>query len=314
MEAISEFRDSILEVYARLEKYITPVVKFIFVLATILFINNSLGQMEKITNILVVFAASLVCAFLPLSVAIVICAGFILLHVYSISLQLVVVVGLVFVLMFVLYFRFTPKEALLVMLTPLFLAIKLPYALALAAGFLCGPLAFFSIGCGTVAYYIVTYIGDNAAKLSGEFSVDSALSGFKTIIDNVLNNDTMIVMVITLSIIAVLANVIKRLSFDYSWYVALGISAVSGLIVVIIGSSAMDADISIAGSIVSMLISSVLVFVLQLFVHNVDYSRAEYVQFEDDEYYYYVKAIPRLTVPERPRHEQRRRRPVDYEE
>jgi hypothetical protein len=28
----------------------------------------------------------------------------------------------------------------------------------------------------------------------------------------------------------------------------------------------------------------------------VDYSRTEYVQFEDDDYYYYVKAVPKLTV------------------
>lgn len=308
MEAISEFRDRVLEIYAGIEKYVTPVLKFILVLVSLIFINSTLGQMEKITNIVIVLAVSLICAFLPMSVAVVMCAGFIMLHLYSLSLQVAVVVGLVFVVMFVLYFRFTPKEALLVMLTPLFFAIKIPYALALAAGFLCGPLAFISIGCGTVVYYIVSYIGDNAAKLNSAFSVDSALSGFKTVIDNVLNNDAMIVMVITLSVIAVLANVIKRLSFDYSWYVALGVSAVSGLIVVIIGSSALGADIGMGGAIVSMLISIILVLVMLLFVHNVDYSSAEYVQFEDDEYYYYVKAIPRLTVPERNSSNHRRQR------
>ena len=45
-----------------------------------------------------------------------------------------------------------------------------------------------------------------------------------------------------------------------------------------------------------MLISAVIVFVLQLFINNVDYSRAEYVQFQDEEYVYYVKAIPRYGV------------------
>jgi hypothetical protein len=28
----------------------------------------------------------------------------------------------------------------------------------------------------------------------------------------------------------------------------------------------------------------------------VDYSRTECVQYEDDEYYYYVKAVPKLTI------------------
>ena len=36
--------------------------------------------------------------------------------------------------------------------------------------------------------------------------------------------------------------------------------------------------------------------VLQFFVFNVDYSRTEKVQFEDDEYYYYVKAVPKIVV------------------
>ena len=37
-------------------------------------------------------------------------------------------------------------------------------------------------------------------------------------------------------------------------------------------------------------------FVVQFFRFNLDYSRTEKVQFEDDEYYYYVKAVPKMTV------------------
>ena len=35
---------------------------------------------------------------------------------------------------------------------------------------------------------------------------------------------------------------------------------------------------------------------IEFFAFPVDYSRTEYLQFEDDEYYYYVKAVPKLTV------------------
>jgi hypothetical protein len=31
-------------------------------------------------------------------------------------------------------------------------------------------------------------------------------------------------------------------------------------------------------------------------VFSVDYTRTEYLQFEDDEYYYYVKAVPKAAV------------------
>ena len=36
--------------------------------------------------------------------------------------------------------------------------------------------------------------------------------------------------------------------------------------------------------------------VLELFFFSVDYARSERLQYEDDEYYYYVKAVPKLSV------------------
>ena len=36
--------------------------------------------------------------------------------------------------------------------------------------------------------------------------------------------------------------------------------------------------------------------VYHFFVFAVDYTRTEYVQFEDDDYYYYVKAVPKIAI------------------
>ena len=35
---------------------------------------------------------------------------------------------------------------------------------------------------------------------------------------------------------------------------------------------------------------------MQFLFFNLDYSRTERLQFEDDEYYYYVKAVPKALV------------------
>lgn len=296
MEAISELRERVLDMYSRFEMYILPAVRFILSLISILMINSSLGYMSKLKNPLIVIVVSLIGAFLPLNFIIVISALFILLHIYSLSLPLAAVVGLTFVIMFVLYFRFTPKEAIAVVITPIFFALKIPYVVPLTLGFVGGPVSFISVCCGTAVYYIIKQVAENGESLSGSVSIDGALGSFKVIIDTVLNNKTMILMVIVFALVAILANVIKRFTFDFAWQVALAISAISGLIVIVIGSKALDADVSIVGAFVSMIISAILVYVLQLFIHDVDYSRAEYVQFQDDEYYYYVKAIPRYSV------------------
>ena len=57
-----------------------------------------------------------------------------------------------------------------------------------------------------------------------------------------------------------------------------------------------NTNLSIVGLIVGSVVSAALAKALEFFVFNVDYSRTEYVQFEDDEYYYYVKAVPKNTV------------------
>ena len=47
---------------------------------------------------------------------------------------------------------------------------------------------------------------------------------------------------------------------------------------------------------VGSIISCVIAFVIQFLFFNLDYSRTERLQFEDDEYYYYVKAVPKESL------------------
>ena len=43
-------------------------------------------------------------------------------------------------------------------------------------------------------------------------------------------------------------------------------------------------------------ISIALIYIIHFFRLTLDYSGVEHAQFEDDVYYYYVKAVPKVTV------------------
>ena len=58
----------------------------------------------------------------------------------------------------------------------------------------------------------------------------------------------------------------------------------------------MNVSLKILPILLGSIVSAGLALLLQLTVFSMDYSRTEYVQFEDDEYYYYVKAVPKLTI------------------
>ena len=124
-------------------------------------------------------------------------------------------------------------------------------------------------------------------------------------------------MIVTFAATIIIVYLIRKLKINYSWQIALGSGLIVCFIVLIITSSVLDADVGIGGAFVSLIISTLIVLVLQFFIFTVDYSRAEYVQFEDDEYYYYVKAIPKITLEApavRVRRNNVRRERVDYDD
>ena len=68
------------------------------------------------------------------------------------------------------------------------------------------------------------------------------------------------------------------------------------MIIASAGSIALKLDISFAVILLSAVLGIAVGLVLEFFFFSVDYSRAENIQFEDDEYYYYVKAVPKIGV------------------
>ena len=119
---------------------------------------------------------------------------------------------------------------------------------------------------------------------------------FKIVIDGILNNKEMVITIVAFAVTLMLVYVIRRLSIDYAWTIAMAAGAFVNIMVILIGDLMFDTNVSIFGVIVGTIISFLLTMVLQFFVFHVDYSRTEKVQFEDDEYYYYVKAVPKVTV------------------
>ena len=132
MTSLLELKQYIKRFYIKYETYITYVWKFLLALVSIMVINNKLGYMDALTNIAIVMMASLLCAILPPNFFVFISAAFILGHLYSLAVECALIALVIFVLMFLLYFRFSPKDTLAVLLTPIFFFLHIPYVMPLA--------------------------------------------------------------------------------------------------------------------------------------------------------------------------------------
>ncbi len=300
MTSLLEFKQYIKRFYIKYETYITYAWKFLLALVSIMVINNKLGYMDALTNIAIVMMASLLCAILPPNFIVFIAAAFIIGHLYSLAVECALIALVIFLLMFLLYFRFSPKDTLAVLLTPVFFFLHIPYVMPLAMGLLGTPASVVSVSFGLVISYMISYFSSNATSF-GSDGVEEAANEFSNIISGIVGNKAMVVMIVSFAIALVLVYIIRRSSVDNSWKIAIAAGSISLIIFTLIGDIVSDTQISIPGVIFGTIISAVLMLVLEFFAFNLDYSRTEKVQFEDDEYYYYVKAVPKVTVatPER---------------
>ena len=321
MESLLVVKQQLTRFYTRFEAYIVPALKFFAMLFALIFIGSSVGFMTKLKNPAIVLILSLLCSFLPTNVIVLLAGLVIVAHMYALSLECAIVVLFIFIIMYALYFRFTPDDAIAVLLTPVSFALHIPYVMPLAMGFVGNPISCISVGCGTAVYFILHYVSEHQDALSGggigDLDIENMLGGFKTVIDGILKNDAMIAMIVTFAATIIVVYLIRRLKINYSWQIALGAGVIVCFVVLLVSSAVLDADIGIGGAVISLFFSSIIVLILQFFIFNVDYSRAEYVQFEDDEYYYYVKAVPKITwdAPAvKVRHSKVRRDEMDFDD
>lgn len=295
MTALLEFKESLKNFYAKYELYIIPVIKFLTALISLLYINENIGFMSKLNNIGLVVIVALACSFMPANLILLIAALFILAHLYQLSLTLALVALVLMILMFLLYFIFSAKESMVVLLTPIAFALHIPYAIPLTMGLVGSPASAVPVGFGIILYYLIQYAKQNSSVITNS-EAENMLQTYTYIIHNVLMNKQMLILVLAFSITILCVYVLRRLSIDYAWTIAIASGAVVNLLILLVGDYVYNITNNILFLLGGMLISVLLVLLLKFFLFGVDYTRAEYVQFEDDEYYYYVKAIPKMTI------------------
>lgn len=282
------------------EIYLKPLGKFLLALLALVMINSATGYMERINSMSIVLIVALMCSFLPINFSIICAACFIVLHLYALSMECALVALILFLIVSLVYFRFAPKDAVVVLLLPMCFFLKIPYVIPLCAGLLATPAASVAVICGVIVYYMVSYVSGNVSGLRAMEAEDMA-GRFRYVVDGFLKNKTMAVVMIAFALTVLIVYLIRRLSIEHSWSIAIISGTIVQMLVLLFGALLMDAKISVIGVILGSLVSAGIARAVEFMMFQMDYSRTEKVQFEDDEYYYYVKAVPKviLSKPEK---------------
>ena len=275
--------------------FIIPILRFLLTYVALNQISNKIGFFTKLASTPVVLIVALAGSFLPVNLTAVILALMILAHLYKLSLEVTLVVLAVFVVLFLLYFRFASNDTYAAILTPVTCFMGMPYVMPISMGLVGTPASMVTVACGVVFYNIIHYVSVNADALRTSSS-SLSVEVFRTAIMGIVGNRDMMVLAVAFAATVLVVYIIRRLPINYSWFIAIAAGALTTIIAVTAANSVLGGKVNVASTFVGVLLSVIINLILQYFCFDLDYQRVEKVQFEDDEYYYYVKAVPKNDI------------------
>lgn len=297
MMTLYELREKIRRLYQTYERYIIPVMKFLTSLVIFLVLNSYIGFYTKLASPVIAVLLALVGTVVPSSI-LVLLAGFVsLLHLYKASLILAVIALLVYLLLYLMFARFTPELGLVVLLMPVLCALNIPYIVPLIMGTFFSPMSIIAVTCGTAVYYVLDVL-KNAAVVTTSLGVEEILVLATNVLNSITGNKMMFASIVIFAGTILVVYFLRRMKLDYSFEIAIG----AGTFFSVLGFLVAGLRFGANGSVIIMVLLNLLCGFAAYVVHfmdlALDYSRTETTQFEDEDYYYYVKAVPKIYVTE----------------
>jgi hypothetical protein len=295
MMVLLEIKESLKLFYARYALIANALIKFLLTFCSVWMLNSNLGFMTALRHPAVVLVIALVCAFLPYGAISIVLAAVMLAHMRAVSFEIALLTAIFLIIIALLYYGFQPGDSIWLILTPLAFLLRIPFVIPLLAG-LSGPLTgAIPVCCGVWVYYLIQYVRQNAGVLTNDAAVDITQK-YVQLIRTLVTNREMYVFIIACAVGILIVYLVRRLSVDYAWIMAIALGLVGQLAAVFGGDFILDVAVPLQDMVVGLIAAIIIAGLYHFFVFAVDYTRTEYTQFEDDDYVYYVKAVPKVSV------------------
>lgn len=296
--AILEFRARVCELYQKLQLLIDPIFKFLLSFLVIRTLNTVIGYDTRLAGNVATIALALVCAFVPSSVLALLCMLLTVAHVFHVNMILSVFVALILLVLYCFFLRFTPKYGYALVAVPVLFLFRVPYLMPLLLGLVATPVTILPLACGIFFYYMISVIQNTVAlQINPEgFDTENIMLLVNNVVDNLLSNKEMLFTIAIYALALTVVYVVRKLEFDYSFEIAVLIGVVTSVFGHVLMNSRYELPLGVTATVLYHILAGILVIIIYFFIRVLDYTAVEHVQFEDDDYYYYVRAVPKIKV------------------
>jgi len=290
-----EFRGMARSFFQKYQLIIEPLFRFVISYLAFHTINTALAYNETVANPVIELGMAAVGAFLPPVVLILLCALLAILQVYSASPILAALVVVIFAVLYCFIARFSGKYGYAVVAVPILFVFKMPYLIPLLLGMIATPMAIFPTASGVIIYFVFKVIQEAAVR-QDITSLDATLALYIDVVNSLFKHKEMFVTVAIFAVVILVMWMVRKLRFEFVFEITIVLGAIINILGFLLANLQLDINVGTGSMILGTIGSMLIVFVAQFFRVVLDYTSVEHVQFEDDDYYYYVKAVPKIDV------------------
>ena len=293
MAQLINLRNNIRQFCRKQDEIVTPILKFIWTLLVFTAIRKQFGystlaNKPEVTILLAIIAALLPDGFLFFMTGMVIA-----LHTFSVSLEVGAVFVVMYTIMYCIYVRFFPNYSYAVLIVPVFFMFNIPFAAPIVIALVCGIGGLVPAVFGVVIYHFSVCTKD-IAQLLATNEAENEIEAFKQLSEVLLKNREMYTTALIFAMTILVTSILLKLSYDYAMYIAIAAGTVVNILGSLFAGYIVNQDVETNMVIFGSVIGVVLAIIVRFGQGILDYKHTERVQFEDDDYYYYVKAVPKL--------------------
>ncbi len=293
MEGLLTFRENSIRFIKEYETWFRIGSRFVGMMFVFTCINNSIGHFAALSSLIATVLLSLICSVIPSGFIVFITGAVCAAHMIKLSMPVGLVAAAVMLIVYLLFLKFSPRQSVILLAVPVLMQFHLHFMVPVIAGLIFTPYAIVPAAAGMFLTRFLYYCGASASLAGTGSSIN--YEGIITALNNIFTQtfaDKYIWVYAAGAAAAIAAGyLVGRASFDHARYIGLIAAAAVEIAFVFIAGAAVGAASPsvIAGAAAGVIVGAI----LQFFRCIVDYSRKEYVQFEDEDYYYYVKAVPK---------------------
>lgn len=243
-----------------------------------------------------VIMVALVCGFIPDLAALCFVLALTIYEISAVSLIAAFGFFIALTIYFLLFGRYTKTQSYIVALIPIFSVFNLSYAVPIVAALFLSPAMIPACVVGVLVQYVLMGVKEYEMISRSAVDTGNTMESLQYIVNYVIGNREMLIYMGVFAITYVFVFVIRKGRYNHASHVGILTGTVVCMAGVISGDILCSIQTNMNKLLVGLLLSALLAYIVQFFRMSLDYGGVRKLQFEDDEYFYYVKAVPKMKV------------------